>query len=346
MVKYKVIGVMSGTSCDGLDLAVCDFWKENNQWNYQLGPCETFKNDLFDSVLPKVHQLSTNELIQLDHDFGKLIAQAINDFLAKNNIQKSEVDYICSHGHTVFHQPQKGYTLQIGNGNDIKAGTGIPTIFDFRSMDVAHGGQGAPLVPIGDELLFHEYDLCINLGGIANYSKKEKGKRIAQDICFVGMIINRLANEIGLPYDEGGQIAKNNPIDQELLSKLLALNFNGQSLAIESYEAYIKPLLNESKITTEEKIATCTAYAAIKISEIITPKSKVLMTGGGAYNDHLIDRIKQLSEATIIIPEPKLIEYKEALIFGFLGVLKLENTPNCLSSVTGAARDNIGGVIV
>lgn len=346
MCKYKVIGIMSGTSCDGLDIALCDFWKENNQWKYKLGACETFKDDLFNTVLPNVYKLSANELIRLDHDFGKLIAQAINNFLIKNNVQTSEVDYICSHGHTVFHQPNKGYTLQIGNGNNIKAGTDIPTIFDFRSMDLALGGQGAPLVPIGDELLFHEYDICINLGGIANYSKNVNGKRMAEDICFVGMILNRLANELDLPYDDRGEIAKNNTFDPALLANLLALDFNGKSLAIESYETHIKPLIKNTSVSTEEKIATCTMYAASKISRILTPNAKVLVTGGGAYNNHLINLVRALSKANIIIPDSKLIEYKEALIFGFLGVLKLENIPNCLSSVTGATKDNIGGVIV
>lgn len=338
---------MSGTSCDGLDIAYCSFNNENGKWGFKLLNFHSVNyNEELKQKLYESYNYSAPQLKKLDVDLGNYFGEEVNKFILKNEINKNDIDFIASHGHTIFHNPTEGYTLQIGNGNNIKAKTEITTIFDFRSMDVAHGGQGAPLVPIGDELLFSEYDYCINIGGIANTSFKQNGTRKAFDICFANMALNPLANQLNLPYDDGGEIAKNNQINTKMLDELMKVNFDNLSLSTETYLSHIKPIVDAYKDSIENKIATLTEYTTQKIVQSITSKSKVLLTGGGALNIHLVNRIKELTSANIVVPAKEIIEFKEAIIFGFLGVLKMENTPNCLASVTGASKNNIGGVIV
>lgn len=338
---------MSGTSCDGLDIAYCSFIRENGIWSFKLLNFHSVNyNEELKQKLYESYNYSATQLKKLDVDLGNYCGEEVNKFISKNEINKNDIDFIASHGHTIFHNPTEGYTLQIGNGNNIKAKTGITTIFDFRSMDVAHGGQGAPLVPIGDELLFSEYDYCINIGGIANTSFKENGTRNAFDICFANMALNPLANQLNLPYDDGGEIAKKSQINTKMLDELMQVNFDNLSLSTETYLSHIKPIVDAYKDSIENKIATLTEYTAQKIAQSITSRFKVLLTGGGALNTHLVNRITELTSANIVVPSKKIIEFKEAIIFGFLGVLKMKNIANCLSSITGASRDNIGGIIV
>lgn len=342
--KYHIIGLMSGTSCDGLDVAYCTFWQQDNNWQFELLESGHYVNNLWDK-LSSVYTLSTHQLAKLDVELGQTIGQFVNQFLTDKNIAPSTIDFVASHGHTVLHAPQDGYTLQIGNGNAIKATTGLTTIFDFRSMDVALGGQGAPLVPVGDELLFSDYDYCLNIGGIANVSYNKNGERKAQDICYAGIALNRLATQLGIPYDDKGEIARTHTPNSTILAELLQLDFAQQSLGIEQYLETIVPILSLEK-SIETNLATVTHYTATKIAELLSQKASVLVTGGGAFNDYLIELIKIKSGANIIIPSKDLIEYKEAILFGFLGVLKMENISNCLASVTGAKHDSVGGVIV
>jgi anhydro-N-acetylmuramic acid kinase len=338
---------MSGTSCDGLDIGYCSFEKKNEIWSFKLLQAQSIdygnelKQKLYDS-----YNYSAIQLKKLDIDLGNYFGEEVAKFIKKNKLVSSKIDFIASHGHTIFHNPTEGYTLQIGNGNNIKAQTGIPTIFDFRSMDVAHGGQGAPLVPIGDELLFSEYEYCINIGGIVNTSFKENGVRKAFDVCFANMVLNPLANKLDLAFDKDGEIAKNNKINDQLLADLLNVDLNNISLSTETYLQYILPLINNSEDSIGIKIATVTEYMVHKIVGSIKPNTQVLLSGGGALNKYLVSRIIEQTSAKIIVPSKEIIEFKEAIIFGFLGVLKIENTPNCLASVTGASQDSIGGVVV
>lgn len=344
---FKVIGLMSGTSCDGLDIAYCEYEFIDKTWQFNLvaGESVSYRKTLKEALYG-AYKYSAPQLKKLDVDLGNYFGEEVSKFIKKYELKISEIDFIASHGHTIFHNPAEGYTLQIGNGNNIKAKTGITTVFDFRSMDVTLGGQGAPLVPIGDELLFSEFDYCVNIGGIANTSFKQHGVRKAFDVCFANMALNPLANVLGLPYDDEGKIAQNNKINQELLTKLMGVGFKNISLSTETYLKYILPIVESTNESIENKIATLTEYTALKIGQSITGNSKVLLTGGGALNTHLVNRITELTSAQIIVPSKEIIEFKEAIIFGFLGVLKMENIPNCLSSVTGASRDNIGGIIV
>ena len=348
MNTYNVIGVMSGTSLDGLDICYCSFSiSKNKQWSYNINAASTINiSDKLKTKLIKAINYSGLELSLLDNELGDFIGHSINIFIKKNNIKS--IDFISSHGHTIFHQPQKKLTLQIGNGANISSITKYPVICDFRTSDLALNGNGAPLVPIGDKLLFNEYDYCLNLGGIANISYQEE-KRIAYDICPANMVLNKLANDLGKEYDANGDIARSGKIDSSLLTKLNNLEYyqtpHPKSLGFEWVVQNIFPILNNYDIPVENKLSTFIEHIALQISNQVTEKSTLLITGGGVFNSFLIERLKKNSNLSIIIPPEEIINFKEALIFGFLGVLRYRNEINTLKSVTGAQFDNIGGCI-
>jgi len=347
--SYKVIGLMSGTSLDGLDITYCNFYEKNYRWDFEL-----LKNDTLEypsyllGKLKKSTSLSGLELSNLDIDLGQFIGLSCHDFIAKN---KLTVDFISSHGHTVFHQPENGLTLQIGNGSDIAALTKTPVICDFRSNDIANGGQGAPLVPIGDALLFSEYDSCINIGGFANISYLQNQKSIAFDICPVNIILNWMTQKLDLIFDKDGLIAESGNINFPLLGKLNSIEYYSssppKSLGKEWSDEIILPLLNASDLSAPDLLRTYTEHCSIQISNVLNTSNikSVLFTGGGTFNKFLMRRIADHTHCKIVIPKPDIINYKEAIIFGFLGLLRWEGKINCLRSVTGARRDNIGGAV-
>ena len=346
--KYEVIALMSGTSLDGVDLCYSTYYK-NDFWNYNIHYTETFKypESLFNSLKNAINIIA-EELLELDVKLSKYFSKIIKSFIQKNNIQK--IDFIASHGHTVFHQPNKKFTLQIGCGATLATKTNIKVINDFRTKDVSLGGQGAPLVPIGDQLLFPEYDYCLNLGGIANISYKENGNRFAFDICPINMGLNYITRKhFNLEYDKNGELAKTGKINQKLFENLNNLEFYKinppKSLGYEWFEHTFLPLFNKSELNPKDILATLIEHAAIQISNSVKSNAKVLITGGGAYNKYFISRLSAISRANLIIPNNQTVEFKEALIFGFLGVLRDRNEINCLSTVTGAKRDSSGGVI-
>lgn len=340
--KYRVLGVMSGTSLDGIDLAICTFTKNPN-WQFKITKYNTFKySDYWKKTLENLHTKNRDSISKIDVKYGELIAMNINSFLANE-----KVDLIASHGHTIFHQPENNFTLQIGNGKTIANITKIKTINNFRKLDVSLGGQGAPLVPIGDLYLFHEYKYCINLGGFANISIKQKHKIIAFDICPVNIVMNKISKKLLLDFDKNGDIAKNGKLIPKLLEKLNNLDFYKQkapkSLAREWVEKFITPLLL-SHYEAKDMLHTFCEHVAIQIGVLLNDKS-ALFTGGGVFNSYLMSRIAYHSKSEIFIPDQKIINFKEALIFGFLGLLRFKNETNCLKSVTGSKRDNCGGEI-
>ncbi|MGE0560967.1 MAG: anhydro-N-acetylmuramic acid kinase [Flavobacteriales bacterium] len=352
METYRVIGIMSGTSIDGIDLALCDFIKnDHSKWSFEIITSTTVEYDLYmKQKLKDAIHFSGFDLMLLHNEIGNLIGKSVNHFISDNKITKKEIDFISSHGHTIFHQPSKNITTQIGNGANISAITKLPVICDFRSIDVALNGQGAPLVPIGDKLLFSEYNYRLNLGGIANISFEDEDKIIAYDICPVNIVLNKLVGSINLHYDNEGKIARSGKLNLPLLKELNELSFYQKkppkSLGIEWVEKEMFPILNKYEIELNDKLRTFVEHIAIQISNSITGKNKsVLITGGGTYNTFLIDRLKEISSCKIVIPKKQTIEFKEALIFAFLGVLRHRNEVNCLSSVTGATSNNIGGCI-
>lgn len=340
------LGVMSGTSLDGIDIAACKFYQKNDNYHYEIIEAKTYHYDSFwKNKLTNAPLLNGEELSKLNVLFGKFLAEKINAF---KTIYSDKIEFIASHGHTIFHQPENGFTLQIGSGAEIVANTGIKTICDFRTTDIALKGQGAPLVPIGDQLLFSEYDSCINLGGFANISFNQNKKRIAYDICPVNIALNHYCQKLGKEYDKNGEIAKFNGVSSTLLSSLNQLDFYKKpipkSLGREWFETVFLKEIDCHQISIEEKIASITHHAAIQISNSIAGK-KAIFTGGGAYNQFLIDIIKKHCSAEIYIPNNNIIEFKEALIFAFLGYLRLNNSINTLKSATGANRNSVGGCI-
>lgn len=348
-MTYRAIGLMSGTSLDGLDICFAEFTKTSYSYQYKILKAETLPySAIWEQKLRNAVHLSAEDLLELNADYGFYLGEQVKTFITKHQI--SNADLIASHGHTVFHQPHRKFTLQIGDGRAIKLINQIPVIYDFRSQDVLMGGNGAPLVPIGDEILFSDYDACLNLGGFANISFKYFGKRIAFDICPVNIVLNELATHLGKKFDIDGAIARNGNVNTMLLSELNALEFyrleSPKSLGSEWVKDHIQPLLKGD--TFENVISTFTEHAAFQIARIIESHGmqSVLATGGGTYNKYLIERIQDLSQSEIIIPNPEIVEFKEALIFAFMGVLRLNGENNVLSSATGSREDHSAGLLV
>ena len=343
------IGVMSGTSLDGIDLAWCTFERTDNGWRHRIERvCTIPYEHAMREKLANATELSALEYAQLDVDLGVLIADSINTWL--DNSERP--DFIASHGHTVFHQPNKGLTTQIGSGAVIAAHTGITTVCDFRTVDVALGGQGAPLVPIGDELLFGQYDACLNLGGFSNISFRSNGTRVAFDISPCNMALNHVANRIGLPYDEDGKLAASGELISTLLKELDNLDFYRlnppKSLGKEWFEAYFLPILEKygAENTPSDVLHTLVQHIAGQIARAIPDTARILLaTGGGALNKHLIRTLCEQWSGKVIVPDMLTVNYKEALVFTFLGMLRLNRENNCLKSVTGAKCDNCGGAV-
>lgn len=345
---YNVIGVMSGTSLDGIDLAHIHFNLKDKKWDFEILEAETIAyNSEWLMQLQSAVNYSTDELHKLNEEYTVLLGSVISQFIKKNKIEN--LDAVCSHGHTILHQPHKGITLQIGNLPQIAQLTNQIVVCDFRTQDVDLGGQGAPLVPIGDRLLFNEYDYCMNLGGFSNISFEKNNLRIAFDISPVNTVLNFYANKLGLPYDDKGIISRGGKLNETLYNKLNQLDYYKlpfpKSLGVEFVNELVLPILESFDIPTEDKMHTFTKHVALQTKNALPElNQKLLITGGGAYNDFLIDSLKEIIPNTqIIIPEGKILEFKEALIFALLGILRLRNEVNCLSSVTGATKDHSSG---
>ena len=346
---------MSGTSLDGIDLAQIKFnLSENGTWSYKIISSETVSyTKEWKDKLQKAISFSEKKLTALNSEYTFYLAKVISEFISRKKI--TELDAVCSHGHTILHQPQKGVTLQIGNLLEIASLINEKVVCDFRVQDLDLGGNGAPLVPIGDRLLFSEYDYCLNLGGFANISfeekrNKDKGpKRVAYDVCPVNIVLNYLAEQLGFLFDESGNLSRSGKLSEDLFQQLNDLPFYTmnppKSLGLEWVKNEVFPLLKSSIISIEDQLHTITEHVAFQLSNQFKKDSNVLVTGGGTYNSYLMERITNYKKINLIIPSPELIEYKESLIFALLGILKLRNENNCLKSVTGAKKDHSSGVI-
>ena len=341
------IGLMSGTSLDGIDMVYVKFQKSNYA-NFEILSAETINySDIWREKLQNAINIDKKEISFLHNEYGAFLGIKTNEFISKNNIRM--LDFIASHGHTVFHQPEKGFTLQIGDGEEILKTTNCMVVADFRTQDVQLGGQGAPLVPIGDRLLFSRYQACINLGGFANISYEANDLRIAFDICPVNIVMNHYSKKMGLDYDDKGILASKGTIHQVLLKDLNSLDFYlkkpPKSLGLEWVQQYVFPLVEKYKLEPLNILRTFLEHVAHQISKTILPFDTILFTGGGVYNDFLIKRIEDIGKKNINLPSYNIINYKEALIFALLGLLKLQEQVNCLSSVTGAQKNHSSGKI-
>ena len=338
---------MSGSSLDGLDITLVKFDEEGGRYDFQILAAETLPYpEHWTKQLSNAFHKQPKDLVQLDKDYGKYLGEQVLAFAKKHNAQP---DFVASHGHTIFHKPDEHYTLQIGDGQELAKACGFTVINDFRSEDVSKGGQGAPLVPIGDKLLFSDYEICLNIGGIANLSYDEGSKRIAYDLCIANQALNYLANMNGLDYDRDGELARSGEVDMTLLKKLNRHPFYGQlppkSLGREFFEANQKELLQG--LPVPDMLATFVEHIALQIALPISflPKGRILCTGGGARNKFLVERLQARTKHEVVVPEKQIIDYKEALVFAFLGLLRLEGKTNVLASVTGAESDSCSGRI-
>lgn len=345
-LHFDVVGLMSGTSLDGLDLC-CVHFDFDGSWHYRIVKAESvdYPEDLR-RALASAQDMTALEYARLHSDYGLYLGRQVRSFVERN---KLKVDIVASHGQTIFHQPAVRFTAQIGSGAGIAAESGIDTVCDFRTTDVALGGQGAPLVPIGDAVLFGDYDYCLNLGGFSNISFAAGDRRLAYDISPVNYVLNHYAGLRGLSFDRDGALARSGKVCGDLLEKLNALDFYTQSgpksLGREWVEEVVYPLIDSDGLSVEDVLATFVEHVAVQIGRNVRG-GRVLVTGGGARNVFLLERMRAVApQATYIVPDPLTIDFKEALIFALLGALYMAGRPNCLSSVTGAARDNIGGCL-
>jgi len=353
--NLSIIGLMSGTSLDGLDIALVNFKYNTESIKFEIIQSQTIQYPLdFVDELKNSTNLSVADFFKLDKKIGKVFGEYVNEFIEKYNIDKSKIDAIASHGQTIFHQPENGFTSQIGCGDTIAITTGIPVINDFRTKDVVLGGQGAPLVPIGDFNLFNQFaESFLNLGGIANISYKIEEKIIAYDICPANLPLNLICKDkLNLTYDPNGENAQKGNVIPSLLAQLNQLNFykisSPKSLGIEWLNSDFYPVLEQFKKSNgEDLLATIIEHEAKQISSILNENKlkSVYITGGGAKNSFLVERIQSHYSGKVIIPESTIIDFKEAIIFAFLGAQYIRKLPNTVSSVTGASRDCVGGVL-
>lgn len=338
---------MSGTSLDGLDICRVRFSENESGWHYMIDAAETVRYpDQWLVKLRSAENCNGVELVRLHTEYGKFTGEMVNAFLEK--FPGETPAFIASHGHTIFHRPDLGYTFQLGAGASVAAAASLPVVCDFRTTDVALGGQGAPLVPVGDELLFGNYHSCLNLGGFANISYSENGKRIAYDICAVNYVLNRLAKRAGKMYDADGAMAKSGNVLTDLLERLNALPYYRalppKSLGREWAESNIFPLL-KSDYRTEDLLRTFTLHVAEQIGAAAPAGGRMLITGGGAHNRFLVELLNEKCNCEVVVPDPMTVDFKEALVFAFLGLLRWKNRVNVLASVTGATRDSSSGSI-
>lgn len=348
METKTVIGLMSGTSLDGVDLACCRF-SYDGQWRYEVQATECIPYPaIWKKKLSTAFHMQANELTTLDKEYGSYLGELVAAFIVKHKLSPH---LIASHGHTIFHKPEEAYTLQIGHGKRLAETTGITVVNDFRKADVQKGGQGAPLVPIGDRLLFGDYGICLNIGGIANLSFEQNQKRVAYDVCPANQVLNLLAQQAGSDYDENGRIASSGQLNQVLLQKLNVLDFYQQagpkSLGREWVQQMFLPVINQATLPINDLLNTVCRHIAIQLAKATDhlKPTTMLVTGGGTFNTFLMDCIRSQSKHTIVIPEAQLVNYKEAIVFAFLGYLRINGLINCLSSATGAYEDSSCGNI-
>lgn len=359
---YRVIGLMSGSSLDGLDIAYVQFQETGGKWTYEIvkAGCYPYDEEWMER-LGNATDLNARDYLLLHTDYGRYIGKIVHTFITTNSLQY-QVQLIASHGHTTFHIPSRQMTGQLGDGAAIAVETGINTVTDLRAMDIALGGQGAPIVPIGEKILLGEYDFCLNIGGIANISLNDPNQNLAFDVCPANRVLNLLAGELGKPYDDGGDIAMSGRADQALLQKLNGLDYYGKpypkSLANDFGTEVVYPLIKSSGVSVEDGLRTYVEHIGVQIKksaeELLplvrnnTKDLQLLATGGGALNDFMVERLKTLLEPlniTVVIPDENLVQYKEALIMALMGVLRWREENNVLASVTGARRNSIGGAV-
>ena len=367
---YRVIGLMSGSSLDGLDIAFVEFHEQAGAWSYEIKATECYAySPEWTEKLRKATTLNALDYQLLHTAYGHYIGQLVNAFIEEYSLDY-QVQLIASHGHTTFHIPSQKMTAQLGDGAAIAAATGINVVSDLRAMDVALGGNGAPIVPIGEKLLLKEYPLFLNIGGIANVSCNLTNDYIAFDVCPANRVLNMLANKAGRPFDDAGQMAAGGTLQPELLNMLNSLEYYRlpppKSLANDFGTDVVYPLVAGPRFGIkdtwiQDSLRTYVEHIAIQIKNALQgpvgneqpaasaqPSNKLLVTGGGAHNTFLVERLTALLREInieVVVPDKKLVDFKEAIIMALIGVLRWREENNVLASVTGSLRNSIGGAV-
>jgi anhydro-N-acetylmuramic acid kinase len=357
---YRVVGIMSGSSLDGLDIVFAELDETSRKWSYEIkaAACIPYSHEWV-KKLSAATKLNAYDYLLLHSEYGKYIGEQVNAFIDEHNLHH-KVQLIASHGHTTFHSPELGMTGQLGNGASIAAATEINVVSDLRAVDVAFGGQGAPIVPIGEKLLFGDYPLCLNIGGIANLSFNTPGGYIAFDVCAANKVLNMLVQSEGKEFDEDGKIAASGKTDTALLTQLNRLNYYNlpapKSLANSFGIDEVFPIVNDSPINTADKVRTYVDHVAMQIGYAVQQlaqkhgqvQGKMLVTGGGAFNSFLVKRLQAAVEPfgiNVVVPDATIVNYKEALVMALIGVLRWREEYNVLHTVTGATRSSINGAV-
>lgn len=370
-MEYKVIGLMSGSSLDGLDIAFVQLQENGGKWSYAILQADCYEySSTWITRLKNAIQLNALDYQLLHTEFGHYLGKQVNIFIDRNNLHH-QVDLISSHGHTTFHLPEKLMTAQLGDGAAVAAETQLPVVTDLRAMDIAFTGEGAPIVPIGEKILLGDYTYFLNLGGIANISANINNSFVAFDVCAANRVLNMLAEEKGFAFDDDGKLAAAGNINDELLQRLNELEYYKRSypksLANDFGIETVFPIIKQSSLSIEDAARTYVEHIVLQIKNAITrtvenhkpgpigssglaqtTNYKLLATGGGAFNSFLIKRLKEVLSTVnveIFIPDEKLIKYKEAMIMALMGTLRWREEYNVLSSVTGAKRNSIGGAL-
>ncbi|MDQ3683477.1 MAG: anhydro-N-acetylmuramic acid kinase [Bacteroidota bacterium] len=368
---YKAIGLMSGSSLDGLDIVFVELHENAGDWRFEILAADCYEYDQeWKQKLKNAITLNALDYQLLHTAYGHYLGKEINRFIENNNLHY-QIGLIASHGHTTFHVPDKKMTAQLGDGAAIAAQTKLAVVSDLRALDIAFGGQGAPIVPIGEKHLFKDYQMCLNIGGIANISFNQGDRYIAYDVCPANRVLNMIAAKVHKEYDAGGEMAALGNVHEILLQKLNALDYYRQpfpkSLANNFGTDEVYPLIRSFGLSHNDELRTCVEHIVQQVKKAIqsavgSPQSKnitvlssplgdggkLLVSGGGAFNTFLIHRLSaelQSLNIEVVIPEENIVKYKEALIMAFIGVLRWRQEYNVLASVTGAERDSIGGAV-
>lgn len=358
---YRVLGLLSGSSLDGADLAVCSFSVDPLtptkllSWNIHLARTIPYPQEWI-TRFKNLPGASARDLVLADTELGHYYGVLINQLLKEHSIT---VDLISSHGHTIFHFPELKTTTQIGDGAAIVSETGIDTVTQLRSVDVAFAGEGAPLAPLGDRYLYPGYTYYLNLGGIANVTAYQDEKIIAFDICPCNQIFNALAETIGQDFDRDGAIAASGNLNHPLLARLqdddyLIKPYPKSLDNTWSQEHQVKQAI-QWDARLEDKMNTAVEFVALEIAkacrqltqpESSTERPTLFCTGGGALNAHLISRIAfHCPEIELVLPSRKIIEFKEVSFIALAGLFRCLRVPNLYASVTGAPSDTINGAL-
>lgn len=356
---YRAIGLMSGSSLDGLDIVLAEINEHAGTWEFEILASACYEYDAeWRKKLEFSIDLNGRDYQLLHTAYGHYLGEQVNRFIEDHNLH-FKAGLISSHGHTTFHLPAQRMTAQLGDGAAIAAETGLPVVSDLRALDVAFGGQGAPIVPIGEKLLFSEYRMFLNLGGIANISFNFPDNYIAFDVCPANRVLNMLSLRAGKEFDEGGKMAAKGQIQSSLLNQLNALEYYQKdypkSLANNFGTDVVFPMINEEGLATHDALRTYVEHIIFQLKKVIgsmpeheVSGQKLLVTGGGAFNYFLIEQLQQqLSnlDIEVVVPEENIVKYKEALVMALIGVLRWRQEYNVFSSVTGAKRNSIGGAV-